>query len=281
MKKSRSLDLDGLDGVLPSASKAHPESRQVREQSPKTLKKPKRGFVPWLVGTLGLLALLAVLAPSLRKTVESTHQSADLGSKITPAAAPTTENLALSDGADTRAQPAQTMATETQPGEANARVTSEQAGVANQPQPSEVIANLPTEPTAAGIQQVPANPVSGASANAAPGWPVVATVYFKFDSSKPIARSAHEFDDLFNTAKRCQEIKLTGHTCNLGMAAMNQQLGLARADALKKLLVSRGYAAERVITASAGMDSPVAPNDTKAGQALNRRVELQCRSAVN
>ncbi|WP_054763867.1 hypothetical protein [Methylomonas koyamae] len=64
MKKPRSLDHDGLDGVLPSLDKARLASGELQAKPGKVLKKPKRGNVPWLVGVVGLLALVAVLAPN-------------------------------------------------------------------------------------------------------------------------------------------------------------------------------------------------------------------------
>jgi len=128
------------------------------------------------------------------------------------------------------------------------------------------------------IPSLPAKtPLISGGDKAKPSADAIFTVYFKFDSSKKPLLSKTETRKLINLAKRCQNlISLTGHTCNLGTDAGNQQLGWARANALKKLLITNGIPAQRIVTASKGMRNPVAPNDTKSGQALNRRAELYC-----
>ena len=103
------------------------------------------------------------------------------------------------------------------------------------------------------------------------------TVHFKFDSSKLKALSSQVTSDLLNAAKSCsKQIKLTGHTCNLGPDFGNSFLGMNRAKAVKKLLISLGIEPSRIVTTSEGMNQPAAPNDTTEGQALNRRTELTC-----
>ena len=102
-------------------------------------------------------------------------------------------------------------------------------------------------------------------------------VKFKFSSSKVIL-SKTERTDLTRLLEKCNnQIQITGYTCNLGSSEFNQKLGLARANALKQVLISKGVPAERIITASKGMQNPVAPNETPSGRALNRRAELTCK----
>jgi outer membrane protein OmpA-like peptidoglycan-associated protein len=69
-------------------------------------------------------------------------------------------------------------------------------------------------------------------------------------------------------------VQLEGHTDNTGDPAANQKLSLDRANAVKALLVERGTADSRISTAGLGQDKPVASNDTEAGRARNRRIEL-------
>lgn len=103
------------------------------------------------------------------------------------------------------------------------------------------------------------------------------TVHFKLKASQMTPLSKAETSQLISRAKRCPNlVGVTGHTCNLGTDASNHKLGLARAAALKKLLITNGVAAKRIVTASEGMRKPAASNDTKSGQALNRRAELYC-----
>ncbi len=55
---------------------------------------------------------------------------------------------------------------------------------------------------------------------------------------------------------------------------MNARISLARANAVRAYLVSKGVAADRMTTKGYGSSKPIAPNNTPAGRATNRRVEL-------
>jgi outer membrane protein OmpA-like peptidoglycan-associated protein len=70
------------------------------------------------------------------------------------------------------------------------------------------------------------------------------------------------------------QIALEGHTDATGDAAANKTLSQQRADAVKQTLVSGGVAAERVKAEGYGQERPVADNNTDAGRARNRRLEL-------
>ncbi len=106
---------------------------------------------------------------------------------------------------------------------------------------------------------------------------VIFTVPFKLDSDKLPGLSTSKKIQLLEQINHCKNrILVTGHTCNLGSDAGNQILGLARASAVKKRLIAYGIAAQRIATESEGMRKPVSSNESKAGQALNRRVDLQC-----
>lgn len=70
------------------------------------------------------------------------------------------------------------------------------------------------------------------------------------------------------------QVQLNGYTDNTGNPDTNQALSLQRANAIKDSLVSSGISADRISTAGHGQDNPVASNDTEAGKAQNRRIEL-------
>lgn len=70
-------------------------------------------------------------------------------------------------------------------------------------------------------------------------------------------------------------IMVTGHTDNEGGQAKNQALSLSRAQEVKTYLVSKGVAANRIVTKGYGSSAPVAPNDTQENKRKNRRVELK------
>lgn len=70
------------------------------------------------------------------------------------------------------------------------------------------------------------------------------------------------------------EVRLEGHTDNVGDAETNATLSFNRAEGVKALLVKSGIASKRLATAGFGQDRPVAPNTTEEGKARNRRLEL-------
>lgn len=69
---------------------------------------------------------------------------------------------------------------------------------------------------------------------------------------------------------------ITGHTDNAGDAAKNLDLSDRRAKSVQKYLIDAGINSERILEATGyGSALPVADNNTKAGRALNRRVEFE------
>lgn len=71
------------------------------------------------------------------------------------------------------------------------------------------------------------------------------------------------------------EIELSGHTSSEGEAALNRSLSYQRVKACKDYVVAAGINLERIIVVGFGSDRPVASNDTEAGRARNRRVEMR------
>jgi OOP family OmpA-OmpF porin len=70
-------------------------------------------------------------------------------------------------------------------------------------------------------------------------------------------------------------IKIKGHTDNIGMAAYNLKLSESRAKAVMDYLVEKGIDPKRLSAKGFGLTLPIVGNDTKEGRAKNRRVELQ------
>jgi outer membrane protein OmpA-like peptidoglycan-associated protein len=69
-------------------------------------------------------------------------------------------------------------------------------------------------------------------------------------------------------------VEVAGHTDNKGTSEYNQGLSERRASTVANYLESRGLDSKRLIVVGAGEEHPVASNDTEAGRAQNRRVEL-------
>lgn len=72
------------------------------------------------------------------------------------------------------------------------------------------------------------------------------------------------------------EVAVYGHTDNTGSAAINEKLSLERAQSVKNYLVGTCGAANKQFAVVEGKsyNEPVASNDTEAGRAQNRRVEV-------
>nr|WP_199156831.1 OmpA family protein [Pedobacter sp. ASV2] len=70
------------------------------------------------------------------------------------------------------------------------------------------------------------------------------------------------------------DIKIIGHTDNKGTEVYNMGLSERRAAAVKAYAVSQGVPASRLVTIGKGFAEPIADNDTDAGRAANRRVEI-------
>ena len=70
------------------------------------------------------------------------------------------------------------------------------------------------------------------------------------------------------------EVFIVGHADSSGTDAINNPLSLARADSVRDYLSARGVDARIVRTEGRGSREPIASNDTAAGRAQNRRVEI-------
>lgn len=90
------------------------------------------------------------------------------------------------------------------------------------------------------------------------------------------AAERKRFDDLlyYLQAKPNAKITSTGHTDNVGNRASNIQLARSRAEFAAGYLGRQGVAASRITKDSKGPDAPLANNNTAAGKAKNRRVEI-------
>ena len=69
-------------------------------------------------------------------------------------------------------------------------------------------------------------------------------------------------------------VLIGGHTDKKGPDRFNQKLSLDRAQAVMDYMVEKGIAPERLSVRGFGSSKPIAPNNTEAGRAQNRRVTL-------
>lgn len=69
-------------------------------------------------------------------------------------------------------------------------------------------------------------------------------------------------------------LKLSGHTDNVGNAKRNLALSKERAESVKQYLVSKGCNPSKIEAIGYGASQPIASNKTAAGRQKNRRVEF-------
>lgn len=104
-----------------------------------------------------------------------------------------------------------------------------------------------------------------------------ADAFFDFDKSVLKPEGKAKLDDLTGKIKDIdlEVIIAVGHTDSVGGDAYNQKLSVARSEAVKAYLVSKGVEKSRVYTEGKGEKQPVADNKTAEGRAKNRRVEIE------
>lgn len=83
-------------------------------------------------------------------------------------------------------------------------------------------------------------------------------------------------DQLANSIKQYPGtvIRVEGHTDSTGAAGFNQTLSENRAQSVRSYLGQRGIDASRIEAIGYGFSQPIADNNTAAGRAQNRRVEV-------
>jgi peptidoglycan-associated lipoprotein len=74
-------------------------------------------------------------------------------------------------------------------------------------------------------------------------------------------------------------IEIEGHTDNVGSTNLNEELGMERAEAVKRYLYEQHQVPlHKINVISYGEDKPVSPNNTRDGRAMNRRVVVKVLS---
>jgi outer membrane protein OmpA-like peptidoglycan-associated protein len=103
------------------------------------------------------------------------------------------------------------------------------------------------------------------------------SVKFPLDSAKLSDEAQTRLTDFvtkLTSDNKSVYVEIQGHTDATGSDALNMQLGEARAEAVRLFMNRKGVPLNRMSTISYGDTSPVAPNNTRAGRAQNRRVVL-------
>ena len=69
-------------------------------------------------------------------------------------------------------------------------------------------------------------------------------------------------------------VRIEGHTDSVGSDSYNKQLSQERAASVARFLASQGVQPNRMRAIGYGEEKPIATNNTRAGRAQNRRVEI-------
>ena len=101
-------------------------------------------------------------------------------------------------------------------------------------------------------------------------------ITFGFNSSELNPAFFSVLDRVANVTNQNAQtmLEVAGHTDSVGSDAYNDALSQRRAQAVASYLTSRGVNSNRLMTVGGGERYPVASNDTDAGRAQNRRVEI-------
>ncbi|MFG6178816.1 OmpA family protein [Halomonas sp. THAF12] len=105
---------------------------------------------------------------------------------------------------------------------------------------------------------------------------VLRDVNFEFDSATLTMGAEGILDGVADKLRANQNVRvrIEGHTDSMGPEGYNKDLSQRRADSVADYLASQGVDRNRMRTIGYGESQPVASNDTDAGRAQNRRVEL-------
>jgi len=106
---------------------------------------------------------------------------------------------------------------------------------------------------------------------------VLPQVQFEYKSTRLTGEAQERLMPVAQVLKDSPEfqVRLNGHTDNVGSDAYNQTLSQNRANSVRSYLVSKGVNAKQVSARGYGETRPIASNSTDAGRARNRRVELE------
>jgi len=102
---------------------------------------------------------------------------------------------------------------------------------------------------------------------------------FKFGKKELPDEAKQKIDEMVSHLKADPKnifIEIEGHTDNVGSKVYNEELGLERAEAVKRYLYeAHQVPLHKINVISYGEDKPVSPNNTRDGRAQNRRVVIK------
>lgn len=108
-------------------------------------------------------------------------------------------------------------------------------------------------------------------------------IFFDVDKFNLKAESFTELQEVMRILNQNPEmhIEISGHTDNTGSVEHNQVLSKNRAEAVVSYLVNKGIDKKRLTSIGYGSSRPADSNETEAGRAMNRRIEMRIVKVKN
>jgi outer membrane protein OmpA-like peptidoglycan-associated protein len=105
------------------------------------------------------------------------------------------------------------------------------------------------------------------------------TLYFRFESDELTDQSRAQLPQILQAVKDrpFPDVAAIGHTDTTGTSAINFQLGLRRANAIRNRLVETGIDASVIEVSSHGEADPLVKTADEVPESRNRRVEITVR----
>ena len=106
---------------------------------------------------------------------------------------------------------------------------------------------------------------------------IITNINFDFDSASIRSDAAEKLARVAKVLKENPDVDVTvaGHTDSTGPEGYNQKLSERRAAAVRKWLTENGISGTRMSVRGDGEANPLVSNKTRAGRAVNRRVEFE------
>ena len=102
--------------------------------------------------------------------------------------------------------------------------------------------------------------------------------HFDFDKSDLKPAMMDQLDEVLAKVEASpgdERLRIIGHTDSIGTDSYNQGLSERRANSVADYLIQKGFPASKLSVSGMGESEPVADNSTRAGRAMNRRVEIK------
>ncbi|PKP31159.1 MAG: hypothetical protein CVT99_09620 [Bacteroidetes bacterium HGW-Bacteroidetes-16] len=106
---------------------------------------------------------------------------------------------------------------------------------------------------------------------------IASKIFFESNSDVLKVASLEQLNELVKILKEYQtaNLQIDGHTDSQGSDEFNQILSQKRTESVKTYLMGKGIMESRLTTTGFGEKNPIADNNSSAGRAKNRRVELK------